>query len=94
VKILSSSYKIMEDKVAIIKNLVIYNNYKKEDIKPGQDVQCHNGQEAVHIKILRIDPKNTGKFIGKLTTYFIKHAAGLKKDDLVLAGVENIYLIR
>lgn len=80
-------------KTAATINLKDFNKYKPGDITPGLNVQLHNGAEAVHLKVLRLDPKGTGKFIGELTTYFIRDVAGLKKGDLVMANVKNIDII-
>lgn len=56
----------------ILNTLKEFNKFKLKDITPGLNVQAHNGHEAVHLEILRIDPKKTGKFIARLTSFFIK----------------------
>lgn len=75
-----------------IKGLKDFNKYEIKDIGPGTQVQLHNGFEWVHCEVVRLDPKWSGKFIGKLTTYFVKDV-WLTKWDLIIAHTKNIYFI-
>lgn len=77
---------------ATISYLKVFNKFSEKDLKVWLNIQLHNWNEAVHIEILRLDPKKTWKFIGRLTTYFIKEI-WLQKWDLVFANANNIDLI-
>lgn len=80
----------MKAEAKTIKSLKDYNIFTMKDLEVGKHVQMHNWFEWVHCEIMRIDPKGSGKFIGKLTTYFIKDWHWLKKWDLIMAHFKNI----
>lgn len=74
----------------VIKNLKKFSIFKKKDLEVWKICQMYNWKEWIHCEIMRIDPKWTGKFIGKLTTHFLFYEQWLKKWDLIIAHHSNI----